>query len=328
VSVDYNQPSKEYGWGINTVQTYNAGDTIDVVWCVDNNGDHGGMFTYRLCSNQTLVDKFLDPYYLPTEEEKQAAEDCFDEGLLSCTDVGGQACDYNPDCGANEPCHRNDWFTCNAFNANSRRGCQGVDNAALNSCFTTIAGGYTVSKKVKIPENFSSKHTLLSFKWNSFQTGQIYLSCADIAVTGSGDSDGGGSGPTPPVSSTALSTSTKTATSAAGTSTACALSNVEVTFNEIATTKYGQTIKVVGSIPELGNWSVDKAPAMSAAKYTDSNHLWTHALNLTPGKSFEYKFVNVESSGAVTWESDPNRAFTVPKGICESALTIGTTTWR
>lgn len=321
VSVDYNQPSSVYGWGLDPVVTYTAGSTIDVEWCVDNNGDHGGMFTYRICRDQALVDKFLDPAYLPTDAEKQAAEDCFEEGLLKCTDVSGQECGYSPDCAAGAACYRNDWFTCNAFNANSRRGCQGVDGAALGSCFTTIAGGYTVTKKIKIPADFASNHTLLSFKWNSFQTGQIYLSCADIAVTGPG---GGTTSP-----SSTLSTVTKTATSTSSTSssTACALSTVDVTFNEVVTTIYGQTIKVVGSIPELGNWDVSAAPAMSASKYTSSNPLWTYTMRVAPGKSFEYKFVNVASSGAVTWESDPNRSYSIASTVCESTLTLGST-WR
>lgn len=140
------------------------------------------MFSFRICQDQALVDKFLTSGYLPTDAEKQAAEDCFEAGLLPCTDVEGQACDYNPDCN-DAACHRNDWFTCNAFQASSRRGCEGVDNAPLNSCYTSIAGGYTVTKKVKMP-NFVSNHTLLSFKWNSFQTPQVYLTCADIAITG------------------------------------------------------------------------------------------------------------------------------------------------
>ncbi|RYC62234.1 hypothetical protein CHU98_g3973 [Xylaria longipes] len=58
VSTDYNQPSTEHGWGIDLVATYTAGNTIDVVWCVDYSGDHSGMFTYRLCKDQALVDKF------------------------------------------------------------------------------------------------------------------------------------------------------------------------------------------------------------------------------------------------------------------------------
>ncbi|KAI0868129.1 carbohydrate-binding module family 20 protein [Hypoxylon argillaceum] len=328
VSVDYNQPSTQYGWGVGTVATYNAGDTIDVQWCVDHNGDHGGMFTYRLCRDQSIVDKFLDPTYLPTDAEKQAAEDCFDAGLLPCGDVTGQTCGFSPDCTAGQACWRNDWHTCNAFNANDRRGCQGVDNAALGSCFTTISGGYTVTKKVRIPSDFSSNHTLLSFKWNSFQTGQIYLSCADIVVNGPGGG-GSGSSTTTTAPTTTLSTVTKTSTTTAatGTSSSCALSTVAVTFNEVVTTVYGQTIKVVGSIPELGNWDVSSAPAMSASQYTSSNHLWTYTLNMAPGKSFEYKFVNVAASGAVTWESDPNRSYSVAAGVCSSTLSVATT-WR
>lgn len=136
------------------------------------------MFTYRICQDQAIVDKFLDPDYLPTEAEKQEAEDCFEAGILPCTDVEGQTCDFSPDCQEGQPCHRNDWFTCKAFDG---EGCVGVDNAPINSCYTSIAGGYTVSSKIKLPD-YTSEHTLLSFKWNSFQTPQVYLTCADIAI--------------------------------------------------------------------------------------------------------------------------------------------------
>ncbi|EAW12059.1 chitin binding domain protein [Aspergillus clavatus NRRL 1] len=176
-SIDYNQPTKN--WGSKPVSAFKAGQEIEVQWCVDHNGDHGGMFTYRICQDQKLVSKFLDPSYMPTEAEKQAAEDCFEKGILPCTDVNGQKCSYSPDCKQGEPCWRNDWFTCDAFDGAK---CKGVDNAALNSCKTTIAGGYTVTKKVKLP-NYVSNHTLLSWKWNSFQTPQIYLSCADISIS-------------------------------------------------------------------------------------------------------------------------------------------------
>ncbi|CAJ2503407.1 Uu.00g108010.m01.CDS01 [Anthostomella pinea] len=327
VSVDYNQPSSTYGWGEDTVASYNAGDTIDVQWCVDHNGDHGGMFTYRLCSNQTLVDLFLDPTYLPSDDEKQAAEDCFEAGVLACTDVDGNECDYSADCTEDEPCWRNDWFTCNGFEAATNPKCQGVDNAALGSCLTTIAGGYTVSKQVKIPADFaSSGHTLLSWKWNSFQTGQIYLSCADIAIVGGGD--GGGS--TSTSTSTAVPTTTSTAVpTTTSTTTPCSLSSVAVTFTEQVTTTYGQTIKLVGSISELGNWDVDSAPALSAAQYTTANPVWTYTVNLAPGTTFEYKFINVASSGTASWESDPNRSYTVAgtDSSCESAVIVGST-WR
>lgn len=302
VSIDYNQPSEN--WGNEPVATYDPGQVIDVQWCVDNNGDHAGMFSYRICEDQALVDKFITPGYLPTDVEKQAAEDCFEAGILSCTDVDGQNCGFSPDCSPGEPCWRNDWFTCNGF-YDSR--CKGIDGASINSCVTTIAGGYTVTKRIRIPD-FSSEHTLLSFKWNSFETGQIYLSCADIAIRGDG---------TPP-------STTSEAPSPTASDTPCESGGkVAVTFDQIVTTKVGQTVKIVGSIPELGNWDVGAAPALSADKYTEASHLWSYTVDISVGEAFEYKFVNVGGSGDVTWERDPNRSFTVP---CEPVTLKGQ--WR
>ncbi|KAG9382628.1 Carbohydrate-binding module family 20 protein [Pyrenophora tritici-repentis] len=323
VSVDYNQPGPR--WGSQPVITYKAGDVVDVQWCLDANGDHGGMFSYRICQNQAIVDKFLTPGYLPTEAEKQAAEKCFEAGELKCTDVPGQTCGYNPDCQVGQACYRNDWFTCGGFNDGSR--CRGVDNAPLNSCYTSIAGGYTVSSKIKIP-NYTSNHTLLSFKWNSFQTPQVYLTCADIQITGTGS---GGS--TPPTSSKAPTSSSKpTTTATTSTSTAVAsgcatpFATVAVTFNSKATTSFGQTVKIAGSISQLGSWNTASAPALFASQYTSSNPLWTTTIKLPAGTSLEYKFIKVESSGSVTYESGANRAYTVPKG-CASAVSVDST-WK
>ncbi|KAK4224383.1 hypothetical protein QBC38DRAFT_514958 [Podospora fimiseda] len=307
VGVDYNTPRSGL-WGNSPVQRFQPGQVIDVEWCVDHNGDHGGMFTYRLCQNQTLVDKFLTPGYIPTSDEKQQAEDCFEAGTLKCTDVSGQNCGFNPDCSPGQACWRNDWFTCNAFQGGDRRGCQGVDNKPRGSCFTTIAGGYPVTKRIRLP-NYNSAHTLLSFKWNSFQTGQIYLSCADIAI--------GDGSITPPPSTTIPSNP----------GTCVPASTVAVTFNERATTVVGQTIKVVGSIPQLGSWNPAAAVTLSAAGYTNSNPVWSTTLDLAPGTTFTYKFVRVESNGAIAWESDPNRSFTVPGG-CEGAKASVDSAWR
>lgn len=291
------------------------------------------MFSYRICEDQALVDKFLTPGYIPTLAEKQLAENCFQAGTLDCTDVSGQTCGYSPDCQQGQgqlqytlercvltlsACWRNDWFTCNAFNGDK---CHGVDNAALNSCYTSIAGGYTVSKKVKIP-NFISNHTLLSLRWNSFQTGQVYLTCADIAIKGAVPVS---SSTQTSTSSTGISSST-TISSALSTSSCTPVANVQVTFNELATTTYGQTIKVIGSIAQLGSWNTASAPALSASQYTSANPLWTYTVSLPAGQTFQYKFLKVESSGAVVWESDPNRAFTVPSG-CVGTVSVNVS-WR
>ncbi|KAL4932904.1 starch binding domain protein [Aspergillus undulatus] len=317
VSVDYNQPGEH--WGNEPVVTYTAGDVVEVEWCVDHNGDHGGMFTYGICQNQTLVDLFLTPGYLPTDAEKQDAEDCFLNGELSCLDVPGQTCAYNPDCSADEPCYRNDWFTCNAFQADSSRACQGVDNAPLNSCATTIAGGYTVTKRIKIP-NYSSDHTLLRFRWNSFQTAQVYLHCADIAIAGSG-SDGGSTS-----TSTTSTTSTTSATSSPPTCTTTATS-IPVTFQVTAATTWGESVYIAGSTAQLGSWSPSSAIALSASEYTPANPVWTVTLDIPVGSTFEYKYIKKEDDGSVVWEGGSNKMYTVPTACSGEAVTARST-WQ
>ncbi|KAJ5632861.1 hypothetical protein N7490_009200 [Penicillium lividum] len=330
VSVDYNQPGTY--WGNSVVATYTADQIVEVQWCVDNNGDHGGMFTYGICQNQTLVDLFLDPDYLPSTDEKQAAEDCFLAGELKCTDVSGQTCGYNPDCTSDEACYRNDWFTCNAFNADTNRACQGVDGAAEGSCTTTISGGYTVTKKIKIPD-YDSDHTLLRFRWNSYQTAQVYLHCADIAISGSGSASSSSSSSSSSSTSSTISTtsvgSTLTTTTSTVTSTATctAATTISVTFNELVTTTYGENIFITGSISQLSSWSTSSAIALSASSYTSSNPFWTVTLSLPVGTTFQYKFIKKETDGSIVWESDPNRSYTVPTG-CSGTTATATATWR
>ncbi|KAJ7771487.1 alpha-amylase [Mycena metata] len=77
-----------------------------------------------------------------------------------------------------------------------------------------------------------------------------------------------------------------------------------VTFKESASTVSGEVIKLVGSISQLGNW----APA-SAIALTNANSVWSATLLLPPNTAIQYKFIRVKS-GVVSWESDPNRAYT------------------
>jgi hypothetical protein len=84
-----------------------------------------------------------------------------------------------------------------------------------------------------------------------------------------------------------------------------------VTFEVIEATTYGETVYIAGSIPQLGNWSPSSAVALSASDYTSSNNMWFATVNLLPGTSFQYKYLIISSSAAVTWEADPNRSFTV-----------------
>jgi len=101
--------------------------------------------------------------------------------------------------------------------------------------------------------------------------------------------------------------------------------SVAVTFNEVVTTTNGQTIKIVGNNAQLGNWAGTSAVTLSASKYTTSNPLWYVTLNLAPGLVVQYKYIKVESSGTITWESDPNRSYTVPS--CAATATVSNT-WQ
>ncbi|KAH8666503.1 starch binding domain-containing protein [Xylariales sp. PMI_506] len=314
VSVDYNTPGAS--WGTDTVATYAPGDIITVVWCVDSNGDHGGMFTYRACQDDSVIAPFLEPGYTPTDDEKQAAEDCFEAGVLPCTDVSGQTCDYSPDCTSGEACWNNTWFTCDQF---GNGGCIGVDAAPVDSCSTTTAGGHTVTKQIQLPD-FESEHTLLSWKWNSFQTGQIYLGCADIALVagaGGGGSGGGSGGNTTTTTTSASPTTLTTSTTSASTPTATA-SGCAVAFSASVSAGSGETVKIAGSISQLGSWAPADAIAMTG---DGSGSTWTVTVSIPAGTSFEYKYIQVDGSGNVNWEADPNRSYSTD-GSCDQTVSV------
>jgi alpha-amylase len=95
---------------------------------------------------------------------------------------------------------------------------------------------------------------------------------------------------------------------------------VPVTFNEFATTFFGQNVFVVGSIPALGNWSPAAAVPLSAATYPT----WSATVGLPASTGFQYKYLKKNPDGTVTWESDPNRSFTTP---ASGAATL-TDSWR
>ncbi|PGH08481.1 hypothetical protein AJ79_05970 [Helicocarpus griseus UAMH5409] len=110
------------------------------------------------------------------------------------------------------------------------------------------------------------------------------------------------------------STSTPIATPTAPSFPCVTPETVEVTFNEVAATSIGQSIFIVGSIPELGLWDPESAVALAADKYTSENPLWYTNIKLSAGLNFEYKYIRKEADNSFVWESDPNRSYTVPKG--------------
>jgi len=124
-----------------------------------------------------------------------------------------------------------------------------------------------------------------------------------------------------------IGTSATTTLATITTTTASACSSIAVTFNELATTAYGTTVKIAGSIAALGSWNSGSAVALSASGYTASNPLWSVTINFAPATSFEYKFIQVSSTGTVSWESGSNRAYTVAASAGVCSVTVGSN-WK
>ncbi|KAK7054065.1 alpha-amylase [Favolaschia claudopus] len=102
---------------------------------------------------------------------------------------------------------------------------------------------------------------------------------------------------------TSSRTTTTTTTPQAPVSTA-----VTITFSSTANVGAGETLKVVGSISQLGSWAPSSALSLSQSPGSS----WTLTITLPPATSFEFKYIKVSSSGSVTWESGSNRVYTTP----------------
>lgn len=81
----------------------------------------------------------------------------------------------------------------------------------------------------------------------------------------------------------------------------------QVIFHVNADTKPGETIHIVGSIPELGNWDANKCTeAMMRPQYPE----WFLHVSVPVNTTFSFKFIKKDASGNVTWGSSENRVFT------------------
>jgi len=64
------------------------------------------------------------------------------------------------------------------------------------ACNAHNGGGSLIKDRVRLPDNFTSNHTLIGFRWDCQQTGQLWLHCADVKIN---PRDGQpGPSPTPP----------------------------------------------------------------------------------------------------------------------------------
>jgi alpha-amylase len=93
--------------------------------------------------------------------------------------------------------------------------------------------------------------------------------------------------------------------------TTCA--GVATTLSVTAPTSTGDTIKVTGNQAGLSNWNTATAVALA-----QNGSTWTGTATLPPNTSVQYKYIRVNSAGAVTWEYDPNRSRTTPSSCSAS----------
>ncbi|SDE40093.1 carbohydrate-binding module family 20 domain-containing protein [Glycomyces harbinensis] len=77
-------------------------------------------------------------------------------------------------------------------------------------------------------------------------------------------------------------------------------------------TSVGDEVYLVGSVPQLGNWTPIASAHLSGAAYP----YWKGTVSVPAGTTFQYKYVIVRADGSYTWESIGNRTATVPATGC------------
>ncbi|MFH9657727.1 CBM20 domain-containing protein [Streptomyces sp. NPDC017248] len=88
--------------------------------------------------------------------------------------------------------------------------------------------------------------------------------------------------------------------------------DASVTFRVQATTQ-GETLLVSGSAPQLGSW--DPAKAVPLGTTASAYPQWSAGVRLPVGATVQYKYIKRSPTGAVTWESIPNRSLTVSPDV-------------
>nr|AOO85390.1 alpha-amylase [Aureobasidium pullulans] len=196
----------------------------------------------------------------------------------------------------------------------TNKGSSGSSSFTLSSSASGFAAGQAVTDVLSCTSYTADSNGNIAININAGAPRVLYPTSK---LTGSGlCSDSSSLSGTP--------TTIKTSTVPGGCSTPTA---VAVTFTDKVTTQYGQTIKLAGSIPQLGSWNVANAVTLSSAGYTASNPVWSGTVNLPAGQAFSYKFIKVNSDGSVTWESDPNHSYTVPASCGVTTASVSNT-WQ
>lgn len=81
-----------------------------------------------------------------------------------------------------------------------------------------------------------------------------------------------------------------------------------------AYTAMGESVYIVGSTAELGNWDVSKAigPIFNDTLTIGKYPTWFYDISVPANTQIEFKFVKINSAGTVTWEGGNNHMYTTP----------------
>ena len=84
----------------------------------------------------------------------------------------------------------------------------------------------------------------------------------------------------------------------------------KVKFQVQYRTEMGESLRVVGSSPELGAWDINKAPRL---KWQSDEGLWACDVSLPCGQIYEYKYVvcNGDTGAALQWQQGNNALLAV-----------------
>ena len=105
----------------------------------------------------------------------------------------------------------------------------------------------------------------------------------------------------------------------------CTSDNTTATFEVTGDITTEQEVLVVGSIPELGNWTPSQAIALSSGNNDGSvsSPTFSGSIEMPVGTYFEYKYIMRNVDGSEAWECCENRVFTVPSDAACSETIAG-----
>jgi len=97
--------------------------------------------------------------------------------------------------------------------------------------------------------------------------------------------------------------------------------DVPVQFANTTNTAFGQSLFVLGSISQLGNWDPTRAIKLVPSNCVGSTCDWAATIGIPEGTSYEYKFVKRDDCAScysnaanIVYEPGPNRTGSVPAG--------------